>query len=346
MTDRPELLGLNESRLAEVLGGSGRAREVKKLVAKGIDPFDALDGRARRRLVERLSRTVLQHVDESVSEDGTTKLLLGLRDGLRVECVLIPSLERTTLCVSTQVGCARGCVFCQTARMGLTRNLTMAEIVGQLFVALPAASKAGIRAPTNVVFMGMGEPLDNADAVEAAVHELIDHRSFAIAARRVTVSTVGPSPKAIARTKGWPISLAWSLHSAREEVRRKLVPTARHSPLELRDAFVALFEGSRRHLFVEITLIDGLNDGLDDADAVADLLEHFAEPRVNLLPVNPSESRLLPAKASAIDAFAARLSERGIFTIVRRARGEDALAACGQLATESGRRESGRDARF
>ncbi|MBI4815438.1 MAG: 23S rRNA (adenine(2503)-C(2))-methyltransferase RlmN [Deltaproteobacteria bacterium] len=332
---KPELFSLDFEALSRRLGGTGRARDVKTRLRQGVDPFVDLTHRARERLTAGAERTVLDPVRQLSSPDGTTKLLLRLADGRALETVLIPSAERTTLCVSTQVGCVRGCVFCRTGTMGLERNLSSAEIVGQLFLAIRLAKQLGVAPPSNVVFMGMGEPLDNADAVEAAILEMTDHRSFAIAPRRLTVSTVGPSPKAISKVANWPASLAWSLHSANDEVRRRLVPTARFSVAALRDAFVEALAKKGRGLFVELTLIDGVNDHEGAAEEVIELFGPLSpKPRINLLPMNPSESDLVGSSSSAVSTFATRLIEAGFFTMVRRARGQSTNSACGQLATQ------------
>lgn len=331
------LLGLTPDALAVRLGSPGRARNVFRLLADGRDPFDMLSAGARARL-HAATQMVLPVVrGRAQSTDGTVKLLLGLEDGREVETVLIPEKKRTTICVSTQVGCVRGCRFCLTATMKLLRNLAPAEIVGQVFAGLREVAGRGMPPLRNVVFMGMGEPLDNAEATRSSIEILTS--GFQFGPRHVTVSTVAPSARAVARMEGWPAHVAWSLHAADDDLRRRLIPTARSAVKELRDAFAAL---SIRSLFVEVALIDGVNDRLEDADRIALLFQGFpAEVRLNLLPMNRTpggDSGLGPSPEPVVRAFQDRLREAGYFCIQRRARGADAAAACGQLATLSLRR--------
>lgn len=329
-----ELLGLDRDALTDALGGPGRARLVAKGLGRGIDPrSDPEVGSRTRARLRGMTYAPPRLVTERVAADGTKKLLLGLDDGQAVECVLIPERSRTTLCVSSQVGCRRGCRFCMTATMSLLRSLTAAEILGQVHVALQHLED---RPPLrNVVFMGMGEPLDNPVAVEAALSVLTDDLFYAVGARHVTVSSVAPSPKAVLRARNWPGRLAWSLHAAQDDLRKHLVPTQRFETAALRDAFAEVCADRGEPLFVEIALLDGVNDRPEHADAVAALLAPFpTEVRINLLPMNPVEGSGLhasPARTAA--AFAARLRDRGFFTTLRRPRGQDAAAACGQLAT-------------
>lgn len=328
------LLGLTPEALAVRLESPGRARNVFRLLTRGRDPFEALPTRARQRLAAAVQMMPLSLRASSRAADGTVKLLLELEDGARVETVLIPEKSRTTICVSTQVGCARGCRFCLTATMMLQRNLRADEIVGQVFAGIRGVQSLGLPPLRNIVFMGMGEPLDNPDATRTALEILTT--GFGFGPRHVTVSTVAPSPRAVARLAGWPAHVAWSLHAADDDVRRRLIPTARSSVRELLDAFAAL---SLRSLFVEVALMDGVNDRPEDADRIARLFDGFpAEVRLNLLPMNRIRevgSSLEPSRAAAVQAFQNRLREAGYFCIRRRARGTDADAACGQLATLS-----------
>jgi 23S rRNA (adenine2503-C2)-methyltransferase len=217
-----------------------------------------------------------------VSACGTRKLLIALQDGLQVEAVLIPSEEhakskrrRTTLCVSSQVGCARGCIFCATGKLGLMRNLTAAEILLQLFLGAQVARQAGLPAITNVVFMGEGEPLNNLRQVAKAAQVMHDPRAFALSPRRVTVSTVAPSVSHIQRLATLECALAWSLHAADDSIRRRLVPTQTDHVEHLRDAFVKVLaqRGPGHHLFVEVMLLKGINDSNHDAFKLVRLLE-------------------------------------------------------------------------
>lgn len=328
----PDLLGLLPDELASVLGGSGRARTLLAVLRDGRPPDQAgLSTRAKDRLDQRARYQAPSIRAEVVASDDTKKLLLGLADGRAVETVLIPASGRTTLCVSSQVGCARACTFCLTATMGLVRSLSAAEIVGQVHAAIARWPE---QRPRNLVFMGMGEPLDNLAEVERAIRILTDHRAYAFGPRHITVSTVGPSPKAVRAAQDLPGRLAWSLHAADDELRRRLVPTTKHPVAELYRAFHEVALHRRQPLFVELTLIDGVNDrGSDAAAAVALFADFPGEVRFNLLPMNPiGSSDLRPSPRAQVEAFQAALIGAGRFTTVRLERGADARSACGQLA--------------
>ena len=307
----------------------------------------------------------------SVASDGTTKLLIRLRDGMEVESVIIPWYENgySTLCISSQVGCRQACRFCATARMGLLRNLTSEEILAQYFWAtkicrlskLLLAENAGkdgsadtdpdltslqpLPDITNLVFMGMGEPADAEQSVNAALDILTDVELYHLSPSKVTVSTVAPSPDAFAAFADSPCVLAWSVHAANDELRRQLVPTTRHSMEELRQGLVEALKKKpaklRDTVMLEVALIDELNDGIKQADELADLALRIvddllnAKVLVNLIPFNdighptyrkPSDER--------VRAFQERLWERGVYVHVRSTRGDDESAACGQLATK------------
>lgn len=332
---RPRLLDLGPDTLAEYLGGPGRARAVFRSLSCGRDPFhdaDLADG-LRRRLREAVAPIPIPIRNIRRARDGTTKLLLGLPGGGSVETVLIPEKSRTTLCVSSQVGCVRGCRFCLTATMGLERNLEVAEIMAQVLVGLEQAAALELPPLRNLVFMGMGEPLDNWAAVRRALDTLVDGRGFGFGPRHVTVSTVGPSPRAIERLAHCPTRIAWSLHAARDGVRRSLVASQRASVHALREAFKHLFESRKDPLFVEITLMDGVNDTLEDARAALELFRDFpSEVRFNLLPMNPTDRGYRPSAPRAVALFLDTLRDGGHFALTRTPRGQDASAACGQLA--------------
>lgn len=327
-----KLLRTDPRELATLLGGSGRARLVWQSLREGRDPFRdlGLSDRLRHRLAEDFAGPPTVIEERFVSSCGTRKLRLALERDARVETVLIPSAGRTTVCVSTQAGCARGCIFCLTATMGLSRNLSTEEIVGQVVVAIAEAKESALPAVRNVVFMGMGEPLDNLDAVRRAISLLCDQRTLGIGPRHVTLSTVGTTPEDIRATRDIRVQLAWSLHSVDDELRRKLVPTMRHSTSSLRDAFLDVLAGEA--LFVEVTLIDDVNDTLRHADELASFLAPLRPGvRINLLPMNPGRSGLTPSSDSSTVAFRQRLRERGFFCAIRRPQGLEQNAACGQL---------------
>lgn len=278
------------------------------------------------------SLPTLQYIDSS---DGhTRKYLLGLADGQAIETVLMYFRGRATVCVSTQVGCAMGCVFCATGQMGFRRHLTAGEIVAQVVHVARLLRDRG-ETLRNIVLMGMGEPLHNYDNTMAAMETVMDHRGLAIAPRFITLSTVGvvPGIRRLAEERQ-PMRLAVSLHGATDEERAKLVPPARRWPLaELIDACRDYSEALGRRIFFEWALIDGTNDGPDQAHALGRLL-HGLDAHVNLIPLNPTfgyDGR--PTEAAAVKAFQTVLADYGLPSTVRQRRGIDVAAGCGQLAT-------------
>ncbi len=265
------------------------------------------------------------------SEDGTIKLLLEMEDGEHVETVLIPSGKRATVCVSTQAGCAMGCSFCASGLGGLQRNLTSGEILEQVLHLQQVAE----RRVTNVVFMGMGEPLANYDATVAAVRALTEPGRFGISARRITVSTIG-IPKAIRRLakEDLPITLAISLHAPNDALRRQLMPAVHSSIDEIVAAAKDFFQARKREITLEYVLLGGVNDTNVCAEALADLA-HRLRCNVNVICYNPVDS--LPYERPtqvATQAFVTRLRKRGVNVHQRHSRGLDAAAACGQLRTD------------
>ncbi len=332
-----ELLALRPGELATRLGGSGRAKEVWQVLKKGLDPFSVgpLGDPAARRLADRCKRTVLDVAQSTQSSCGTTKWLLALPDGTSIETVLIPSETRTTVCVSCQVGCGRGCVFCATATMGLGRSLSTAEIVAQIQLALARVNRAAMPPLRNVVFMGMGEPLDNWVPVRQAVAVLTDPLGYAFAPKHVTISTVGTSPNAVRKLTKVPAQIAWSIHTVEDGLRRQLVPTSRYPMVDLRRAFLEVVRAKRQPIFVEMTLIKDQNDGDAHAQALAEFLQPFQpEVRVNLLPMNPARAGLIASGPERAVRFRQLLRSRGYFCAIRHPRGAEQNAACGQLATQ------------
>ena len=269
------------------------------------------------------------------SADGhTQKFLLGLADGQAIETVLMYFRGRATACVSTQVGCAMGCIFCATGQMGFRRHLAPGEIVAQVVHVARVLRRRG-ESLRNIVLMGMGEPLHNYDATMAAMETVMDHRGLAIAPRFITLSTVGvvPGIRRLAEERR-PIRLAVSLHGATDEERSRLVPPARRWPLsELIDVCQEYSRTLGRRIFFEWALIDGENDGPEQAHALGRLLQGL-DAHVNLIPLNPTigyDGR--PTEPAAVKAFQAILAEYGLPSTVRQRRGIDVAAGCGQLAT-------------
>ena len=272
-----------------------------------------------------------------VSSDGTEKFLWVLSDGEAIESVLIPEGKRRTLCISSQAGCALGCVFCATGRMGFQRNLSAAEITGQVRELLlrDAALK-----PTNVVFMGMGEPLLNWEAVDATLTILNHPEGFGIGARHITVSTVGILPN-LAKFARRPeqFRLAVSLHAPSPALRRELMPIEKK--YKLPDLLNALKQ-FRRRVTLEYVLIGGMNDALETADELAKVAAPLAA-LVNLLPLHPGGAPdLTPSTRAQMLAFERRLKKHGVEAVLRRSRGLDISAACGQLRVEVESAEAGR----
>jgi 23S rRNA (adenine2503-C2)-methyltransferase len=274
---------------------------------------------------------------EQQSRDGTRKFLLALADGEVIEAVLMPYRDRYTACISTQAGCAMGCVFCATGQMGFTRHLSAGEIVGQILY-LQEAAAAGQRELRNVVFMGMGEPLHNYEATTTAIAILTDDKGLALAPRHLTVSTVGLAP-AIRRLadEGHNVNLAVSLHGATDAERRALVPLARRWSLgELIDACRYYAEKRGRRIFFEWTLIAGENDTPEQAHALGRLLQGL-DAHVNLIPLNPTgDYGGAPSQRPAIAQFKVILDSYGLPSTVRQRRGIDIDAGCGQLRKRAG----------
>jgi len=262
------------------------------------------------------------------SSDGTVKLLLELADGEHVETVMIPTARRATACVSTQVGCGVGCGFCASGMDGVRRNLTGGEILEQILHLQIACG----RRISHVVFMGMGEPLANYRATVSAIQAIIDPDRFGLSARHVTVSTVG-LPKQIRRLgrTNIPVTLAISLHAPNDALRRRLIPGAPAPIEEIIEAAREFFQRRKREITLEYVLLAGVNDTQVCADALAKIAKQL-RCNVNLIRYNPVESLpFAPPSQLVVRGFAQRLRKRGINAQIRRPRGLDAAAACGQL---------------
>jgi 23S rRNA (adenine2503-C2)-methyltransferase len=308
---------------------------VQWLYARGVDDpalMTDLPAELRERLAADYDVQALRVRDPQLSVDGTIKAALVTHDERVIEAVLIPEEDRTTLCVSTQVGCPLACSFCATGTLGLDRNLGVAEIVEQV-VRMAALLPAGRRI-TNVVFMGMGEPLLNLKNVVEAVKTLIHPKGFAMAPRRVTVSTAGVVPRIADLLEQVPVNLAVSLHAPTDALRDELVPINKKFPLAA--LFAALRSiprlGRRHPIFFEYTLLAGVNDSLEDARRLVDLLRGMPA-KVNLIPVNPHAGSPYRAPTpEAAERFMAVVANAGLTVTLRRSRGADIDAACGQLA--------------
>lgn len=358
-------------------GGEGRIYEVH-------DQIQNL--RAARRKDQKLGKDALGQLKKlypngveggiaslsemSTSTDGTTKLLIRLQDGLEVETVIIPWFDRnkSTLCVSSQVGCKQGCTFCATGRMGKLRSLTTDEIMAQIFYANKIiriscndsvtkettdsnASFQTLPPIDNVVFMGMGEPADNHEAVTKAVNLLVDRNLFQLSANKITVSTIAPTPESFSHFSDAPCVLAWSVHAVDDKLRKELVPTTQYTMDELKEGLVKVLASRSLNLratMLEVVLIKGLNDGTKEALQLAKFTKDILKKvklesgddsdikiMVNLIPFNdighPTFKK--PSNDSVLKFQNVLLTEK-VFTHIRTTRGDEESAACGQLATK------------
>jgi len=329
---------LEELEEAVVAAGERRYRaaQVMRWVwARGAESFDAmsdLPAALRVALAEKFSIAPLQ-ASAVRSADGTRKLLVRLADGEAIESVIIPAQRRLTLCLSSQVGCAMGCTFCATARMGLHRNLTVAEMAGQVLAARRELV-SGERI-TNFVFMGMGEPLANYPLLSAMLAILTAPWALAISPRRITVSTVGLIPGMERLLAEFQVNLAVSLHATTDEARSRLVPINRRFPLdELIDACRRLPIARRNRITFEYVMLDGINDSPDDARRLVKLLRPL-RAKVNLLFFNPFPgTSLRPSPRARVELFLELLRQGNLTATLRESRGRDIAAACGQLYSE------------
>jgi 23S rRNA (adenine2503-C2)-methyltransferase len=354
------LFGLTEDGLGQALGELGveryRARQIFYWLynrrAAGFDEMHNLPKALRARLAERFTIAHPAIAAEQRSADGTRKFLVTLADGLAVETVLIPSEsaedaapKRLTLCVSTQVGCALGCRFCATASMRLRRNLDRGEILGQY----AAVQNASDRRITNLVFMGMGEPLQNYEAVMDAASILSHETTCGVGAAHITVSTAG-LPDGIRRMadEGRRVKLAISLHATTDEQRARLMPIgARHGIEALLEAAAYYYRKTRRRITYEYILFAGVNDSDEDARRLAKLSRRVPS-KVNLIPFHPIDSAwpggaplpLLAPTAGGVERFAAQLRALNVTVMLRSSAGRDIDAACGQLAVKTQRQDA------
>jgi len=335
------LLGSTREELEQLALECGQARFHGRQLYKAIysrrqerfDDFTDLNKAFRTRLSGEYRVAYPQVAREFVSRDGAVRYLLQLEDGKSIEAVYMPEEARTTLCISSQVGCAVDCKFCFTALLGLMRNLSPGEIVGQV-LAIVKAQRIPPRARLNVVFMGMGEPLLNLPAVMKAVGILADPQGVGLPVRRITISTAGVVPRIpdLAQEPVRP-KLAVSLNASTDEQRNALMPLNRKYPLrQLLAACRAYPLRPREHLTFEYVMLDGVNDSDADAARVVGLLRGLRS-KVNLIPYNSgSELSYRPSPLKRVVAFQEILMNRGIPAYIRISRGQDVHAACGQLS--------------
>jgi 23S rRNA (adenine2503-C2)-methyltransferase len=345
--DRVNLLGLPREELeafvADRLGAKPfRARQLMKWIyRKGAADFAAMSDLAKdfRGALESVAKiSVPEIVTEQRSQDGTRKWMLRMDEVQGIETVYIPEPDRGTLCISSQVGCAMDCSFCSTAQQGFNRNLSVAEIVGQVWLAqrelaLEPTRAAG-RAITNIVFMGMGEPLANYRNVVPAMRIFLDDLGYDLSRRRVTLSTSGLVPQIYKLAEECDVALAVSLHAPNDELRNELVPINRKHPIDelLTACWHYLEKQNGRSVTFEYVMLDGVNDRPDHARQLARLLRG-RPAKLNLIPFNVFPgTKYRRSPAAAILRFRDILNELGVIATIRRTRGDDIDAACGQLA--------------
>ena len=311
-----------------------RARQMMRWIYQDhISSFEEMTDLPRTfrlALAEAAYLSTLTIAAEKAAGDGTRKFLFTLYDGNRIESVLIPEKSHTTVCLSTQVGCALGCTFCRSGKHGLIRNLRAAEITNQLWTIRKNLLPRG--AAANVVFMGMGEPLANYDNTLKALRILTDPAGFAVSHRRITVSTAGLIPQIKKLGCDLPVNLAISLNASNNALRSALMPVNRHYPLDklIESASSAVLPPRKRITF-EYILIDGVNDSPADAKALVSLLQGI-RCKINLIPFNEhGETDFKRPDMRAVEHFRSYLSSRNLTAIVRYSKGNDIAAACGQL---------------
>lgn len=357
---KPSLIGLSRTELADRLGEIGVAPAQRKmrvqqlwhwLYFRGAQSFDdmtSISKGIRGELTQHFTVDRPEVVAEQISNDGTRKWLLRLPSGdnvekaHEVECVYIPETDRGTLCVSSQVGCTLNCSFCHTGTQRLVRNLTAGEIVGQIMVARDrlndwADREDGTRRVTNIVMMGMGEPLYNFDAVRDALLIVGDNEGIGISRRRITLSTSGVVPNIVRAGEEIGVMLAISLHAVRDELRNELVPLNRKYPIKELLQACRDYPGASnaRRITFEYVMLKGVNDSLDDAKLLVKLLKGI-HAKINLIPFNPWPGTAYECSDwDQIEKFSEYIFNAGYSSPVRTPRGRDILAACGQLKSET-----------
>ncbi len=349
MLGRPDLAQIDRPSLESALDARGvprfRARQIFRWIYKrgvtDIEQMTDLPRELRASLVAEFTLTTPTLAHRDISTDGTQKFLLRLADGATIESVFIPDTPGNTFCISTQVGCAMACAFCLTGRMGLARNLTAGEIAGQVRVL---AGLLDLRDSTfNIVLMGMGEPLHNYDETMKALRILCDEHGFGMSPRRITLSTVGllPQLERLAREPIMP-NLAISLHAPTDRQRGELVPINKKYGVADIIATCKRFPLKKRsRITFEYVLLAGVNDRPEDARLLAKLLAGV-KAKVNLIPLNAAAGIPFERPSDeAVDRFARTLAERDVTVSVRKSRGRDIRAACGQLIVEGQRKSAG-----
>jgi len=342
MTPQPDLAGLELSELEQEMEARGiprfHARQLYRWIFKrgvtDVDLMTDLSKAVRTKINNEFTVTTPAIVSDELSTDGTRKFVLRLHDGKRIESVFIPDTPSMTFCISTQVGCAMACDFCLTGKMGLVRHLSAAEIAGQVRVLAAATNLLNL--PFNIVLMGMGEPLHNYDETMRALRILADEHGFAMSPRRITLSTVGllPALAKLAKEEVMP-NLAISLHAPTDLQRGELVPiNKKYGVADIIDACKQFPLNRRSRITFEYVLLAGVNDSPQDARKLAKLVGGL-KSKVNLIPLNAAAGIPFERPSDeAIDRFAKIVADQGVTVSVRKSRGRDIRAACGQLIVE------------
>ena len=351
MTDKTELLGLSKEEIAEQINKLGekpfRAKQLWQwLYYHGVSDFEKMTSFSkdlRAKLAENFTITRPKIVTEQISIDKTHKWLLEFADGQRVEMVYIPEEDRGAVCISTQVGCAMGCRFCHTGSQKLTRNLTAGEIVGQFMVARDVYDEWPTKTDenrmlSNIVVMGMGEPLQNVENVIKAMNIITDGDGIAVSRRRITLSTSGIAPKIVEVAEATGVRLAISLHAPTDEIRSQIMPINKKYPLAevMKACQDYQSKDGSRYITFEYLMLNGVNDSIENANQLINLMKKYQiNAKFNLIAFNPWPGcGFEPSSNNRIHAFAKVLNHAGYAAPIRTPRGQDILAACGQLKSK------------
>lgn len=351
MTDKTELLGLSKEEIAEQIAKIGekpfRAKQLWQwLYYHGVSDFEKMTSFSkdlRAKLAENFTITRPKIVTEQISVDKTHKWLLEFADGQRVEMVYIPEEDRGAVCISTQVGCAMGCRFCHTGSQKLTRNLTAGEIVGQFMVARDVYNEWPTKTDenrmlSNIVVMGMGEPLQNVENVIKAMNIITDGEGIAVSRRRITLSTSGIAPKIVEVAEATGVRLAISLHAPTDEIRSQIMPINKKYPLAevMKACQDYQSKDGSRYITFEYLMLNGVNDSIENANQLINLMKKYQiNAKFNLIAFNPWPGcGFEPSSNNRIHAFAKVLNHAGYAAPIRTPRGQDILAACGQLKSK------------
>lgn len=351
MIKKQELTELTKEELASELLKLGeksfRAKQLWQWIYyRGVTDFNLMSNLSlalRQKLIDNYTITRPKVITEQISVDKTHKWLLEFADGERVEMVYIPEKDRGAVCISTQVGCAMGCKFCHTGSQHFTRNLTTGEIVGQFMVARDAYNEwpsptDETRYLSNIVVMGMGEPLNNLDNVVRALNILTDSEGISISRRRITMSTSGIAPRIVEALQRTGVRLAVSLHAPNNIIRSKIMPI--NDKFKIEEVMKACAEYQQgdhsRYITFEYLLLKGINDSQENAKELINLLKKYKlRALFNLIPFNPWPNCIFePSERKTVEAFSKTLEEAGFAAPIRVARGQDILAACGQLKSK------------